>query len=239
MSKYIDELNYKMNLHGLDKKEQKEFYNIIKPIFNHEEFQKRLDNSKYPHHGNTSLGSHILSDAIETYIIVKRKNKKGKNINLKLAVVIAMCHDLYELPWQNSGRKESRFTNKHGFTHPLEATINACTWFPEYFKNLKESAIIIDGILHHMYPLPVRALDNTDAELNNSKKLEQLDERLVLLIKELSNRKKIGTVSFTRSKYQEGRIVSYADKTVTIKSDKLSLKGYKALLTGKNDELKK
>lgn len=239
MNKYIDELNYKMNLHGLEKREQKEFYELIKPIFLHKEFQKRMDNSQYPHHGNTSLGSHILSDAIETYIIVKRKNKKGGNINLRLAVSIAMMHDLYELPWQNSGRKESRFTNKHGFTHPLEAAINACTWYPEYFTNLKEAAIIIDGILHHMYPLPVRSLDNIDAELNNAKKIDDLEERLVLLIKELSTRNKVGTVSLSRSKYKEGRIVSYADKTVTIKSDKLSLKGYKALLTGKNDELKK
>ena len=30
----------------------------------------------------------------------------------------------------------------------------------------------------------------------------------------------------------------FADKTVTIKSDKLSLKAYIALLTGKNNELK-
>ena len=238
MNEYIKELNYKMKLHGLDKNEQKEFYNIVKPIFLHKEFQKRLDNSTYPHHGNTSLGSHILSDAIETYIIVKKKNKKGKNINLKLALIIAMCHDLYELPWQNSGRKESRFTNKHGFTHPLEAAINTATWFPEYFKNLKESAIILDGILHHMYPLPVRSLDNIDAELNNIKKYELLDERTKILIKDLSNRNKIGTVSLARSKYIEGRVVSFADKTVTIKSDKLSLKAYLALLTGKNNELK-
>ena len=34
---------------------------------------------------------------------------------------------LYELPWQNSGIKKSRLTNKHGFTHPLEGAINAAT----------------------------------------------------------------------------------------------------------------
>lgn len=239
MQDTIKELNYKMELHGLTKSEQKEFYEIIKPIFLHEEFQKRLDNSKYPHHGNTSLGSHIISDAIETFIIANKKIKKGKKVNKKTAVIIAMCHDLYELPWQNSGRKESRFTNKHGFTHPLEAAINAITWFPEYFKNFKDSAIIIDGILHHMYPFPVRSLDKIDAELNNKEKLNNIDKNLYLLLEELSNRNKIGTISFARSRYIEGRIVSLADKTVTIKSDKLSIKGYKALITGKNDELKK
>lgn len=83
---------------SLSRKEQKEFTSFIKPIFIHEEFQKRMNPNIYPHHDTVSLGEHILSDALITY--QKAKNKKA--VNWKIAVLIAMFHDLYELPWQNA-----------------------------------------------------------------------------------------------------------------------------------------
>ena len=43
--------------------------------------------------------------------------------------------------------------NKHGFVHPIEAVVNAITWFPQYFKTKEKTVIIIDGIIHHMFPL--------------------------------------------------------------------------------------
>ena len=90
-----------------------------------------------------------------------------------------------------------------------------------------------------MYPLPVRAINTTDIEINNIDKWNELNEDIKHLIILSSNRNRIGTVSISSSKYTEGKIVSKADKIVTIKSDKLSLRAYKALLTGKNSEIKK
>ena len=227
----LKEIDNKFKTYKVENKE--EFIKIVEPIISHEEFQKRFDNKQYPHHGNTSLGQHIISDAIMTYKLAQKKK-----CNVKLATLTAMFHDLYELPWQNSGRKESRFTNKHGFTHPLEATINAITWFPEYFDEDNYKVLIV-GILHHMYPFPVRALNNIDAELNNKHKLETIDDLLKEYIIESSNRKRIGTISFSRSKYKEGRLVSLADKLITLRSDKLSPNACIALVTGRNKDLEK
>ena len=146
--------------YNLNDNEIKEFSNIIEPIFNHKEFQKRLDPKIFSHHGNLSLGNHLLNDTVLTYIICKKKIKKGININIKNALISAMCHDLYELPWQNTNIKKNKFVNKHGFVHPIEAVINANIWFPEYFKNLDDAKMIIDGILHHMYPFPIKSIDD-------------------------------------------------------------------------------
>lgn len=236
---YIDDINRRLDLNKFSSEDKEEFWSIIKPIFEHEEFQRRLNAKEYAHHGTTSLGTHIISDAMVTYIIAKKYRVKKATFRHDLAILIAMFHDLYELPWQNSGRIQSRFTNKHGFTHPLEAAINASTWFPNYFEDLEDAKIIIDGIIHHMYPLPVRALDNTDAELNNYDKWDNLNDDIKGLIKLSSNRNKIGSVSLSATKYIEGKLVSKADKLVTIKSDKLSFKAYQALLTGKNSDLNK
>lgn len=236
---YIDDINRRLDLNKFSNKEKEEFWRIITPIFEHPEFQRRLNNKEYAHHGNTSLGTHILSDAMVAYIIAKKMENKKKELRKELAVIIALFHDLYELPWQNSGRVHNKFTNKHGFTHPLEAAINASTWFPEYFENLEDAKIIIDGIIHHMYPLPVRVLEATGTELNNMNKWDDLSDDIKGIIKSSSNRRKIGSVSISSCKYIEGKIVGRADKIVTIKSDKLSFNSYKALLTGKNKDINK
>ena len=81
----------------------KKLWKIIEPIATHEEFAKRCSDP-YFHHDIKTLGDHILCDAIVTYKLatkLKRKNHALKSINIELAVVIAMFHDLYELPWQN------------------------------------------------------------------------------------------------------------------------------------------
>lgn len=194
-----------------------------------------MNANEFAHHDNISLGYHILNDAVVTFIISKKKNMPEEN--LKIAVVIAMFHDLYEIPWQNSGIIKSMLVNRHGFTHPIEGAINANTWYPQYFENSKKSEIIIDGIIHHMYPFPVRALDNTKAELNNDKKFEQLDPTIKNLIINSTLRFKIGHISLCPSKYVEGRIMSKADKYVSIYKDLKSFNGLKACITGKNENL--
>ena len=181
-------LNKFLEKNNLSEDDKLFLLSIINDIYSHPEFQKRLDSKNYPHHSSISLGEHILNDAIVAYKIAKNKNYSYSN--LKLIILIAMFHDLYEFPWQNSKIIKNKFQNLHGFTHPIEAAINAVTWFPEYFQNLEETKIIIDGIIHHMYPFPVRSLKEgfLEAELNNLEKINDLPinlkkQRLIILIK--------------------------------------------------------
>ena len=206
---------------------------IIIPIINHPEFQKRMT-KEFFHHGDITLGEHILEDSVLTYLLAKKRN----DIKIDLAIKIAMLHDLYTIPWQNNKEaKVKRFFNKHGFRHPIEAVINGVTWYPEIFNDEEESKIIIDGVLHHMFPLPVRYL-NKKTELKNWDVYDNLDESYKLMINASLKRKKLGPVSFSRSKYIEGRIMSKADKKVSRKQIK-NISSANALITGHNKKLEK
>ena len=237
-NKEIENLFQKYHFSELDREN---FWNIISPIYQHEEFQKRLDSSLFPHHGKKSLGDHIVSDAIVTYSIANKKKRHGKDIDVSLAVIIAMFHDLYELPWQNTKIVKNHLVNKHGFTHPLEAVINAYTWFPEYFKDDEKALKLVDGIIHHMWPFPVRAIDSNfeNTELNNLNKVVTVDERIKDIIIKSSTRTKIRHISFSRSISIEGRIVSYADTKVSIGKELKSAYALIAIITGINFGLKK
>ena len=223
----------------IDGKNSKILWNLIKPICLHPEFKKR-NQSPFWHHDATTLGEHIMSDAIITYkMIYKIKNKrKLEFINLKIAIYIAMFHDLYEEPWQNNIKSKSKkFKNLHGFTHPIEAVVNAITWFPNVFQNEDESLMIIDGIMHHMYPLPVRAIDKYSLELNNQEKYNQLPEIYKKMIFVSTYVGKVGAFSFRKSFYIEGRIMSKADKLVSTRKEICNTRAYLALITGKNKKL--
>ena len=215
--------------------DSKKIWSMIEKIYSHEEFIKRLNSEEFPHHDTVSLGEHIVSDAIVTYLIAKKKDWDIEST--RRATTIAMFHDLYELPWQNSGIKKSRLTNKHGFTHPLEGAINAATWYPSYFEDQYEEERIIDGIVHHMFPFPVRAIDGSDLELNNEKKYETLPSHIKGQIITSSTRFKIGPVSICRSRYPEGRIMSKADKIVSFGKDLTNINGITACITGHNKNL--
>lgn len=215
----------------LDKNEKKEFLNIINPIISHEEFKRRMLKD-FPHHGKISLSEHILEVAILTYKMCKKK----KNVNLKLAVYIAMMHDLYTLPWQNNKIKEKYFSNKHGFRHPLESVINSINWYPQIYND-NDYKIIIDGIIHHMYPLPVRVFNNKKLELKNSELINNVDEKYINEIKNSSKRHRLFNLSLSKSKYKEGRIVSYCDKKVSIKQIS-NIYDLISLLTGRNKNLR-
>ena len=218
----------------------KRLWKIIEPIATHEEFAKRCSDP-YFHHDIKTLGDHILCDAIVTYKLatkLKRKNHALKSINIELAVVIAMFHDLYELPWQNIDIKKI-MRNKHGFVHPIEAITNAITWYPEYFENKDKAMVIIDGVIHHMFPLAVRRIDDTDMELNNKEKYEKLPKKYKDMIKLSTDIGKIGHYSLRKTFFVEGRIMSKADKLVALKKDIGSFNGYLALLSGKNKNIKK
>ncbi|MGN0973896.1 MAG: hypothetical protein ACI4OT_04070 [Bacilli bacterium] len=216
----------------------KKLWSIIKPICEHPEFQKRMVDP-YWHHDATTLGEHILCDTIVTYKIVKKiKSPETKIINWENAILIAMFHDLYEVPWQNTFQKK-KLINKHGFVHPVEAAINAITWYPEYFTDIKKATIIIDGIIHHMYPFPVRVVDNSNLELNNQKKYNKLPKRYKDIIEVSTKIGKIGKLSFRKSFYLEGIVMSKADKSVALKKELHSIDGYIAFISGHNKKLEK
>lgn len=213
----------------LHEDEKLEFLEIVKPIFLSEEFKRRCT-KEFPHHDNFTLGEHILEVAMFTYL----ECKKRTDINLETAVMIAMMHDLYTLPWQNNpNNRVEYFFNKHGFRHPIEAVINAVNWYPEVF-NKYDGEVIIDGIVHHMFPMPVRAFNERDLELKNEVTIEGVYKDLLI---ESSNRCTIGDISFCRSRFKEGRVVSKGDR----KSTRIHLQNVESLtsgVTGYNRNLK-
>jgi len=202
--KIID--SYKLN-----DDEKKELLSIIMPIYNKDFFQERMSNS-FLHHSNITLGEHIIEDATQSYIYSKKKN-----VDVRLSVIIAMFHDLYTKSWK-SYKKKKKFYNLHGFTHPIEACINSIYYYPEYFND-KDAYKIIDGIIHHMFPLPVRCIDNTNLELNNEEIYNKLDDKYKNMIIKSCSRHKLGHFSYSKSLYKEGNILSKADKYVSIKKD--------------------
>ena len=214
---------------------------IILPIINNPNFQERLTN-KYLHHSDITLGEHIIEDGIVTYILSKKYLDKHKKTNYRidLAVKIAMLHDLYTIPWQNN--KEAtvhHFFSKHGFRHPIEAVINGINWYPEIF-NEDDKEIIIDGIIHHMYPLPVRVLNENKIdkiELKNKDSYYKLSDDNKKILINSSKRKRIGVISISKSKYREGRLMSKADKKVSRKQIK-NFSSLTSLVTGHNKKIK-
>ena len=98
--------------------------------------------------------------------------------------------------------------------------------------------VIIDGVMHHMYPLAVRRIDGTDMELNNKEKFDKLPQKYKDMIKLSTDIGKIGHYSLRKTFFVEGRIMSKADKIVALKKDIHSVSGLVALLSGKNKNIK-
>ena len=234
-----DILNNLFNKYSLDISDQNKIKKIILPIMNHEEFKRRMT-SEFYHHGNITLGEHILEDTILTYKLSKKKKLNDNSIDI--ALKIAMFHDLYTIPWQNNtDAKVKHFFHKHGFRHPLEACINSINWYPEIFNNNDESKKIIDGILHHMFPLPVLSIKNKDInslELKNMPLYNKLSNNYRNIINNALRRKKVGPVSLSRSIYQEGRIMAKADRMVS-RSQIKDFSSFKSLITGHNKKINK
>lgn len=222
----------------LNNKDRNYIKKIINPIYSHPEFQRRMTNEFF-HHSDITLGEHLLEDTIMTYILVNKYFKR-QEVNLPIALKIAMMHDLYTMPWQNNKIAQvDSFFNKHGFRHPIEAVVNAINWFPEMFYEKDDAQVIIDGIIHHMFPLPVRAIRNDNIaklELKNDTLFSSLSSEYKKMIVDSLKRKQIGPISFCQSKYPEGRIMSKADKKVSLKEIK-NFASAKALLTGKNKKI--
>ncbi len=235
-------LNKLFKKYDIKKDEQIYILEIINPIMKHKEFKRRMT-EEFFHHDKVTLGEHILEDTILTYKLSKKYQKRD-DYDTSVALKISMFHDLYVAPWQNNpDNKAMRFSNKHGFIHPIESVLNAIKWFPDYFSKLDEADKIIDGILHHMYPLPLRIFidsKNNEMELKNMDIFNTLNSDLQKLLIESSNRYKIGAFSFAKSKYKEGKVMSNADKIISFHNLRGSnIHSISALFTGKNKNIKK
>lgn len=217
--------------YGFTLPEQEDFTKIVHPIISHPEFEKRCTDN-FPHHGNTTLGEHILKDAMITYRLANIYKSKHPNMDIstETAVVIALFHDLYTNPWQNVDNDNPLY-EKHGFMHPIEAVINAYDWYPEYFDDEEISKKIIDGVLHHMYPFPVRKI-NDEIEINE-KKITDFKFYDVLVHSTKSKRENL---CFKKATFIEGKLVSKADKLVTVKEIK-NISSLVALVTAKNKSI--
>lgn len=214
LDNYLIIIDNIMTRYNLNMEEKEELTSLIYHIIKHKEFKRRMTD-EFPHHGKTTLGEHILEDTIITYIICKKKQRKGKKIDLMLAISIALMHDLYTEPWQNNPNKPKKFSNSHGFRHPIEAVINAILWYPEVFKESADQYALIDGIIHHMYPFPAGYFKNTkknNLELKNFKKIKRIDKKYLDMIILSTKRGRFGPYSIAKATTLEGRIVSKADK---------------------------
>ena len=229
-------LNKMYKKYKLSESDIKYLNDIILPIYNHSEFQRRCTN-EFSHHGSITLGEHIIEDTIITYLSCKKK----KSVDTKLSIKISMLHDLYTIPWQNNKKEKSSFFHLHGFVHPIEAVINSINWYPELFIDEKESFGLIDGIIHHMFPLPVTCFEGAEInklELVNYNLISNIDSIYIDMIISSTKRNKIGIISFSRSKTREGRIVSFSDKKGTLKELR-HFEDAKAFITGHNKRIEK
>ncbi len=132
---YIVNKNQKKNANF----ENKEYYEIVRPILESEEFLKRKD---FPHHYNESVYMHVLRVSYDCYKIGKKKN-----LDYKALAIAGLLHDFYEHPWQTDFEKKP-ILQRHGFTHAENARKNALKFFPELMNEKIESMIST-----HMFPL--------------------------------------------------------------------------------------
>lgn len=203
------------NRYRLKEKDMRFLWKNVKTIFCHEEFQKRMQDPFW-HHQDVTIGEHILGDTILAYKVCKSKNKDDNFIRRTL--YISMFHDLYVQSWMIYHKKEY-FINSHAFSHPIEAIINAITWFPQCFADLEDAKIIIDGVLHHMYPCPVRAFTSLKWEIFNAALYEKLDDKYKTIITCSLAPCLFKNMALRKSFYLEGRILSHVDKVITMKKD--------------------
>ncbi len=117
----------------------KQYFDIVYPILNHEEFIKRKN---WRHHGDTSLYDHCLKVSMLAYQFSLKFNMDSRSV-----AIGGLLHDFYYQPWMENIEKKP-LLKKHGFVHAKEARDNAYNYFEDYMN-----PIIDNIILRHMFPL--------------------------------------------------------------------------------------
>jgi uncharacterized membrane protein len=116
---------------------EKEFYEIIDDIYEHEEFLKLKEH----YHHNSSIYEHVMDVSYFSY-----KVSKFLRLDYKSATRGALLHDFFLYNWRNHDVPDLPEDKYHGIEHPKIALTNATRHFP-----LNE--IEKDIIIKHMWPL--------------------------------------------------------------------------------------
>lgn len=80
-----------------------EFIEIISPILEHPEFQRR---KTYAHHGKVSVYEHCLAVSYVAYRFAKKVNADYRS-----AAIGGLLHDFYDSPWQENTQKKKFLNN--------------------------------------------------------------------------------------------------------------------------------
>lgn len=127
-------------LEKINRKLDDEYINIVEPILNHPEFQRRLE---YHHHENRSVYTHSLYVSYYSYLVAKKLK-----LDYKSTAIAGLLHDFYYDDWQLHPKKGIK--NLHGFVHAKEAAVNSSIHFNELMNEK-----INDSIVKHMFPLTI------------------------------------------------------------------------------------
>ncbi len=116
---------------------EKEFYDIVRDIYGHEEFVKLKE---FFHH-NSSIYAHVRDVAYFSYRVCKLLK-----LDYRSAARGAMLHDFFLYDWRNHAEPELAKEKYHGIEHPRIALENAEKYFT--LNNIER-----DIIVKHMWPL--------------------------------------------------------------------------------------
>ncbi len=116
---------------------EKEYYETVEDILQHEEFLKLKD---YFHH-NSSIYAHVHDVAYFSYRICKYFR-----LDYRSAARGALLHDFFLYDWRNHDEPDLAREKFHGFAHPAIAVANAKKHFS--INDIEE-----DIIKKHMWPL--------------------------------------------------------------------------------------
>lgn len=132
-----------------------EWYNLVKDILLHNEFQKR---KLFPHHHDKSVFMHSVEVSFASFVAAKYFKA-----DTKVCAIAGLLHDFYPKAWlyseelaelDSSYLSELTFTRplfqKHGFTHANQALENAKRYFPSLVDKKVSNAI-----KRHMFPLNI------------------------------------------------------------------------------------
>jgi uncharacterized membrane protein len=116
---------------------ENEFYEIIKDIYEHNEFLKLKEH----HHHNSSIYEHVMDVSYFSYRVCK-----FLKLDYRSAARGALLHDFFLYDWRNHDVPDLPEHKYHGIEHPKIALANAN-------KHFILNDIEKDSIIKHMWPL--------------------------------------------------------------------------------------